>query len=238
MKKDCFLTKNLIAHRGMHNESIGIIENSLEAFKLAIENKYIIELDIHILKDNEIVVFHDDNLKRITGVDKNISDCTYDEIKDLKLKDTSSYIPKLTEVLELVNGRVPLLIEIKSDVNVGRLEVNLVKILDKYKGKFAIQSFNPFSINWFRKNRPNILRGQLSAGFKNESIFKKIVLKNMLLNFVTNPDFISYAVNDLSFEKARKIRKSKLLLGWTIRTEEQKEKYINEYDNLICENIL
>ena len=238
MSKDCFLMRNFIAHRGLHDENNGIIENSLEAFKLAIEKNYIIELDVHILKDNQIVVFHDDNLYRITGVNKNISECTYDEIKDLKLKNTNLHIPKIEEVLMLVDARVPILIEIKNKENVGRLEEKLARILDEYKGEVAIQSFNPLVINWFKETRPNILRGQLSAGFKNDKILKRIILKNMLLNFITKPDFISYAVEDLSFEKARKIRKKTLLLGWTIKTEEQKEKYINEYDNLICENIL
>lgn len=96
----------------------GIIENSLEAFKLAIQKKYIIELDVHITKDNQIVVFHDESLHRITGLNKNISECTYDEIKDLKLRNTNSYIPKLEEVLMLVDGQVLLLIEIKNNKEV------------------------------------------------------------------------------------------------------------------------
>ena len=237
MKKS-FLTKNLIAHRGLHDGNKTIVENTMEAFKLACDKKYIIELDIHILKDNQIVVFRDDNLKRLTGIDKNIADTTYDEIKNLKLNNMNFFIPKLEEVLEFVNNRVPIIIEIKYDVKGHRLEENLVKILDMYNGEFAIKSFDPFIVKWFKDNRPNIIRGQLSAGFKNENIFKRIVLKNMLFNFITKPHFISYAVADLSFEKARKIRKNTVLLGWTIRTNEQKEKYINEYDNLICENVL
>lgn len=129
MKKDCFLTKNLIAHRGLHDMNNGVIENSLEAFKLGIENKYIIELDVNILKDDEIIVFHDDNLHRITGVNKNISECTYDEIKNLKLKNTNSYIPKLEEVLMLVDGRVPLLIEIKNKYKVRKIRRKISKYI-------------------------------------------------------------------------------------------------------------
>ena len=238
MRNECFLTKSLIAHRGLHDVSSGIIETSIESFKLAIDKKYIIELDVHVLKDGEIVVFHDDNLYRITGVNKNISECTYNEIKDLKLKNINSYIPKLEEVLKLVDGRVPLLIEIKNNSKVGIFEENLAEILDTYKGDFAIQSFNPFVINWFKKYRPQVLRGQLAAGFKSENVIKRFFLKNMVLNIFTKPDFISYAVNDLSLEKVKSIRKKRLLLGWTVKTDEQKEKYIKEYDNLICENIL
>ncbi len=238
MGKECFLTRNLIAHRGLHDGNQKVIENTLEAFNLACEKKYIIELDIHILKDNQIIVFHDDNTQRLTDINIKLSEVTYDDIKALKLKNSNSHIPKLEEVFNLVAGRVPILIEIKDGQKVGRLEENLVKILDNYKGEVAVKSFNPFVVKWFKDNRPNIIRGQLAAGFKKDNLYKRIVYKNMLFNFITKPDFISYAVADLSFEKARKIRKNKLLLGWTVRTEEQKEKYIKEYDNLICENIL
>ena len=85
----------------------------------------------------------------------------------------------------------------------GRLEEELANILDTYKGEVAIQSFNPFVVRWFKKYRPNFVRGQLAAGFKNENLFKRIVLKNMLLNFISKPDFISYAINDLEFSKAK-----------------------------------
>ena len=237
MKKESFLTKSLIAHRGLHDGNDKVIENTIVAFKLACDKKYIIELDIHILKDNQVVVFHDNNLKRLTGIDKPISNTTYNEIKDLKLNNTNSFIPKLQEVLDFVDNRVPIIIEIKDDVKGNRLE-NLAEILDNYEGEFAIKSFDPFIVKWFKDNRPNIIRGQLAAGFKNDNIFKRIVWKNMWLNCITKPHFVSYAVNDLSIKKARKIRKNKILLGWTIKTKEQKEKYINEYDNLICENVL
>ena len=238
LEKECFLLDNIIAHRGLHNIKNGIVENSIEAFRCAIEEKYIIELDVHILKDDEIIVFHDDNLERVTGVNKKVSEVSYNEIKNLKLKNMNSYIPKLEDVLKLIDGKVPLLIEIKNAEKVGRLERKLVELLKNYKGKYAVQSFNPFVINWFKKNAPNVLRGQLSSNMKNENLFKRLVLKNMLLNFWTNPDFISYSVNDLSFEKAKKIRKEYILLGWTVRNKDDYEKLKNEYDNLICENFI
>lgn len=238
LEKEYFLLDNIIAHRGLHNIKNGIVENSIEAFSLAIEKKYIIELDVHILKDDEIIVFHDDNLERLTGVNKKVSEFSYDEIKNLKLKNTDSYIPNLEDVLKLVDGKVPLLIEIKNTEKVGKLEKKLVELLKDYKGKYAVQSFNPFCINWFKKNAPKVLRGQLASNMKNENIFKRLILKNMLLNFWTNPDFISYSVNDLSFEKARRLRKEKMLLGWTVKSKEEYEKIKNEYDNLICENFI
>lgn len=238
LEKENFLCDNIIAHRGLHNIENGVIENSIEAFRYAIDKKYIIELDVHILKDDEIIVFHDDNLQRLTGVNKKVLDVSYDEIKELKLKNTNSYIPKLEEVLKLINGKVPILIEIKNFENVGKLEKKLLEILKAYKGMYAVQSFNPFCIYWFKKNAPNVLRGQLSSSMKNEKFLKKLVLKNMFFNFLTKPDFISYSVSDLNLNKIKKIRKKYILLGWTVRNKSDYEKLKKEYDNLICENFI
>ena len=129
MNEKNFLTRNLIAHRGLHDINNGIVENSLEAFDLAVQKKYIIELDVQILKDNNIVVFHDNNLHRLTGVNKNISEVTYEEIKDLKLRNTNSYIPKLEEVLNFINGRVPILIEIKNNGKVRKIRGRISKYI-------------------------------------------------------------------------------------------------------------
>ena len=238
MKKIDFLTSSLIAHRGYHNKEIGIPENSIPAFERAIKNRYIIELDVHILKDKNIVVFHDDNLKRMTGVDKDIKLTSYDEIKDLKLDNTKYSIPLLTEVLELINNRVPVIIELKTDNKVGKLENELIKILNQYKGKFAVKSFSPLSVYWFKKHCPNIVRGQLASSFsnKNMSIEEKILLKNMVFNIFTKPDFISYDINALPNKRVEKIRKNSIVLGWTIKTNEQFAKGKKYCDNLICEN--
>ena len=238
MKKTEFLTTTLIAHRGYHDIKNGIPENSIPAFERAIENKYIIELDVHILKDNKIVVFHDDNLKRMTEIDKEIKLTTYDEIKDLKLANTKYNIPLLTEVLSLVNNKVPIIIELKTDNKVGKLENELIKILNQYKGEFAVKSFSPLSVYWFKKHYPEIVRGQLASSFsnKNMSIEEKILLKNMVFNIFTKPDFISYDINALPNKRVEKIRKKHIVLGWTIKNNEQFEKGKKYCDNLICEN--
>ena len=102
----------IIAHRGVHDNK-STPENSIKAFYKAVIKKYPIELDIQLTKDNEIVVFHDKNLKRMTGLDKDVEDLTLDEIKKLKLLDTREHIPRLDEVLKLVNGKVLIDIEIK-----------------------------------------------------------------------------------------------------------------------------
>ena len=97
--------KKIIAHRGVFNNK-DIPENSLKSFREAVKLNYDVEFDIHLTKDNILVVFHDDNLKRMTGSDKNIQDCTYDEIKDLKLLNTNEHIPTLDEVLKVIDNKV------------------------------------------------------------------------------------------------------------------------------------
>lgn len=240
MKKDLsFLKENLIAHRGLHNIDKGIPENSIKAFKEAIKNNYIIELDIHLLKDNNIVVFHDDLLSRTTGINKKIKDTTYEEIKNIKLQNTNNYIPLFKDVLKLINGKVPIIIEFKYDVKCGKLEKEAMKILKNYKGKYVVKSFNPFSVIWFKKNYPDVMRGQLSYDFKGKkmNVISKFICKKMLLNIISKPDFISYGVNSLPNKKIEKYRKNKLVLGWTIKTKKDLEKAKKYCDNYICENI-
>ena len=239
MKKDLsFLKENLIAHRGAHNINKGIPENSIKAFKEAIKNNYIIELDIHLLKDNNIVVFHDDDLIRMTGVDKKLKDTTYEEIKDLKLQNTDNYIPLFKDVLDLIDGKVPIIVEFKYDVKTGKLEEEAMKLLNLYKGKYVIKSFNPFSLIWFKKNYPQIIRGQLSYDFKGKKMnpIHKFFCKKMLLNIISKPDFISYGVKSLPNKKIKKYRKDILILGWTVKTKKDLEKAKKYCDNFICEN--
>ena len=237
-KKMDFLKKYLIAHRGMHNINKGIPENSIKAFKEAIKNNYIIELDLHILKDKSVVVFHDDNLKRMTGIDKRLIDTTYNEIRQLKLQNTDNYIPLFKEVLEVVKGKVPIIIELKYDNKVGKLENETIKFLKGYKGEYVIKSFNPFSVLWLKKNYPQIIRGQLASKFSDEkNIIKRIVLRNMWFNFITKPDFISYDINGFPSKRVEKYRNKKIILGWTIKDKEQMEKAKKYCDNFICENM-
>lgn len=234
-----FLNNIYISHRGLHDEAKQIPENSIAAFKESINNNLAIELDIHILKDGSIVVFHDDNLQRLTGVNEEIKDCSYEDIKDLKLNNTEEKIPLFTDVLKLIDSQVLLIVEFKTDNKAGVLEEKASEILDNYTGKFIVKSFNPFSVLWFLKNRPQYIRGQLSCDFKDEKMnfIKKFILKSMFLNYFTKPDFISYGLNSLpnkSFEKVRKNNRPVLI--WTIRSSSDLEKAKNYGDGFIFEN--
>jgi glycerophosphoryl diester phosphodiesterase len=182
-----------ITHRGLHDNEKGIPENSMSAFSQSIAAKLPIELDVHLLKDGNIAVFHDDSLKRMTGIDSPIRDQTLSDIRRLRLFNTKESVPTLQEVLELVNGEVPLLIEIKNRDSVGTLERRLLEILKQYHGDYALESFNPFSMLWFKKESPDIDRGQLSGDFKDEDLafHKKLLLRRLAFNRLVSPSFVA-----------------------------------------------
>lgn len=206
-----------IAHRGLHNNNSGIPENSLKAFEQAIEKGFAIENDIHLTADGEVVVFHDDSLLRMCGVDKIIEEMTLDEIKKLPLAGTDQFIPTLKECLEVIKGRVPLLIEFKcqSIINCEALCTAANNILKDYKGKYFVQSFYPMVLKWYKKNRPDICRGQLASDFKGEAIYKRM-LGNMLFNFWGRPDFVSYDYLAKGKPMRRLVtRLGALPVGWT-----------------------
>lgn len=240
MKKDLeFLKNKIVAHRGYHDINIGIPENSIPAFKRAIEKNYLIEFDLHLLKDGNVVVFHDDNLKRMTGLDSPIKDKTYKELQNLNLLNTSEHIPLFSDILKLINGKVPIIIELKFDNKCGLLEDKVLNTLKDYKGKYAIKSFNPLTVNYLRKKAPNVIRGQLSSDFKtdNINILKKKFMQSMLYNIITKPDFISYDIRALPSKRLKKLRKNKLIMVWTIKDKTSFIVAQNNCDTFIMENI-
>ncbi len=240
MKDISFLKDIPIAHRGLHDGNVlggDIPENSKKAFERAIERGYTIEMDVRLSKDNKIIVFHDDDLVRMTGVNGKVVDYTYEELQNFSLNKTEEKIMLFCDFLKLVDGKVPLLIELK-DMPKKRGFVKMVyEELKGYNGKFAIQSFNPLYVRKIKKLDKTILRGQLATLIvpSNISWFNSMVISKMLLNFITKPDFISFDIRGLPYKKAR--RKNTLLLGWTIRTEEDYKKAVKYVDNIIFEHI-
>lgn len=226
-----------IAHRGLHCAKNRIPENSLLSFQKAIEKGYPIEIDIHLTKDGEVVVFHDETTKRMCGIDRKIEESTLSELKGLRLLDTEESIPTLRECLDLVGGKVFLLIEFKMvGQNTEQLCRKANEILSEYQGKYLIQSFYPQVVRWYRIHRKDICRGQLSGGFsiKNPA---KFLLGKQLLNFIGRPDFISY---QHKFSKSFLFRLAILLgafpVGWTFRSEEELKKNGGVVNTWIFEN--
>lgn len=228
-----FLVDKLIAHRGFYDKNTP--ENSLGAFKKAIDNGYAIELDINPLADGTPVVFHDSKMSRMTGKDKYIQNITLEELSDIKLLNSEEKIPTLKEVLKFVNGKTPILIEIKNQDKVGDLEKRVWELLKDYKGEYAIQSFNPYTLKWFYDNAPKVWRGQLSSYFKGEkmSFVKKSVLKRLAMTKIAHQDFVSYDIKYLPNRFTNKLIIP--LLTWTVKTNEQYLKAVQITDNVIFE---
>ncbi len=231
-----------IAHRGLHNELYP--ENSLGAFQNAILNNYAIELDVHLLKDNEVAVFHDHNLKRMVGVDKEISELTSFELKNYYLKNSNYKIPLLRDVLSEINGQTPFILEIKNPEESrrkGPLKEAIYYLIKNYEGKMAFQSFNPFFLIWFKKKLPNIPRGMLSTGdFKNIGHLNEVILKNYWLYPLVGPSFLSQNMNFLNDDVIKFLQGScKLpLLAWTIRSKEDYVHIRRQCQNIIFENFI
>lgn len=228
-----FLINKMFAHRGLWGKSAP--ENSLLAFKQAIDAGLGIELDVNPIEDGTPVVFHDSKMSRMTGKDKYIQNITIEELNEIKLLDSDEKIPTLEEVLKLIKGKTPLLIEIKSQDKIGDLEKKVLDLLRNYKGEYAIQSFNPYTLKWFYENEPRIWRGQLSSFFKNTKlgVLKKAILKRLATRKMTHHDFVSYDINNLPNRWTRKLEIP--LLSWTIKKQEDYIKAIQYSDNVIFE---
>lgn len=224
----------LYAHRGLHDNKSEAPENSLPAFMLAVQHGYGIELDVQLTKDKVPVIIHDYNLKRACKKDIKVADLNYEELLQYRLFKSQEKIPMFTEVLSAVDGKVPLIIELKIPWKPDALCELVSGILKDYQGVYCIESFNPLGLHWYRRHYPDIVRGQLSTDFIKDKIegskFQYFILKHLLMNFFTKPDFIAYHhvyKKDLSYTICRKLFKVKTA-AWTIKNEkdyEESKKY-------------
>ena len=210
------------AHRGLHGN--GVPENSLSAFRRAVDAGVGIELDLHLSSDGEVMVFHDDTLDRMTGYSGNLSEMSAATLRTLRLNDTEEKIPYFHEVLALVNGKVPLLIELKGRSTTDmRLCEKVSAMLKNYKGLYCIESFNPMQLRWWKLHRPDVIRGQLVTNLvkKKKGISKDPVdylLTPMLTNVLSRPDFVAAdkRMKNLSVYLTTKVMKADLF-EWTVK---------------------
>lgn len=213
------------AHRGLHNDS-GAPENSLAAFKNAHEKNLAVELDVHRTKDGKLVVVHDSNLNRLCKKDGIVEDMDYDEFKNFKLCGTNQTIPTFQEVLDVCDG-IPILCEIKTpDTDTFEdLCKDVYAMISKYNGQIVIESFNPYVLHWFRENAPEIIRGQLSNSYrefkKYNSGFEFRLAANLLFNFLSRPDFISYKYDEESIGLALNRIFGTRLVAWTVKSMDE-----------------
>ncbi len=238
---------HFFAHRGLHDNASDAPENSLKAFELACEAGYGIELDVQLSKDRIPVVFHDDTLDRVCGIRGRVADHTFEELHAMKLCGSGETIPSFREVLDLVDGRVPLIVEYKSeDRDMSVCEIT-DPLLQAYRGSYVIESFNPLVLLWYRRHRDKVVRGQLSDGYVRLPEYRRSVklplyaaLEYLLFNFATRPDFVAY--NDdykgnLSRRLCRKLYGNRAVV-WTIRSQRQLDESRGDFDNFIFEGFL
>ena len=231
------------AHRGLHGE--GRPENSMAAFRAALEHGYGIEFDLHLLKDGNVAVIHDSLLKRTTGAEGHIEDLTTEDLKHYHLEGTSETIPTFRELLDLYAGKAPLIIELKAERgNHAALAETVCRMLEGYHGVYCLESFDPRCIAWLRKNRPELVRGQLSQDYIRNphglKFFTRFMLTCSLSHFVTKPDFTAYDFHsrkNLSTLLCRKLHRMQGV-AWTLRTKEDydiavKEGWLPIFENFI-----
>ncbi|MCF0105399.1 MAG: glycerophosphodiester phosphodiesterase [Holdemanella sp.] len=239
-----YFTSYLYAHRGLFDNKKEYPENSLNAFQRAVDAGYGIELDVQMTTDDKLVVFHDGNLLRMCSDDRMLTDCSYEALQKLHLKNSHQTIPLFKDVLNVVDGKVPLIVEIKTEGRNIETTKKVHEMMKGYKGKYVVESFNPQLLQWYYKNEPNILRGQLSEDYftrdNGMNFSTKFVLTNMLTNFISKPDFISYdykGYDQKGYALLRKLFSCRHAV-WTIRSEEDLKIAKERYDIIIFDSFI
>ncbi|MBR3392947.1 MAG: glycerophosphodiester phosphodiesterase [Firmicutes bacterium] len=186
-----------IAHRGLHTSDGIVPENSISAFRRAFSAGYGAEFDLQLSSDGTVMVFHDDDLYRMCGVHGKIEETPFEELRRMRLANTDEIIPTFDEVLKVCGGSQPLIIELKKSTRNAELCRKTYERLKSYSGEYCIESFDPRIVSWFRKNAPEIYRGQLITSAEDYKGFKKplaLILSNGMLNFLGRPNFIAHNI--------------------------------------------
>lgn len=222
------------AHRGLYG--VGVPENSLKAFRRARDAGYGVELDVHLLSDGNLAVIHDATLSRVAGVNVTVEDLTENDLSSYYLEGTLETIPEFGQVLQLIGGKVPIIVELKVQRdNYAELCKRVCSLLDSYNGPFCMESFDPRCVRWLRKNRPDIIRGQLAENYfrsKNCPLpwHMKLALSYQLLNWLTLPDFVAYRFSDrrnFSNFLCRKVWRGQGV-SWTLTTRREYNAAVKE----------
>lgn len=224
-----WLTRIPIAHRGLFDNQRHIPENSMIAFESAVAAGYPVELDVQMLSDDRLAVFHDSFLSRMTEQSGSIINKTSDEVKKITLLNTNQTIPLLEEVLDLIDGKVPVIVELKSRRVVGKFESQVHKLLSKYKGEYAVESFNPLSMKWFKDNAPEFVRGLLSGFIGRGKLFAKL----------SKPHFLACDIRYLPSTTIGLLRsKGYPVIGYTAKSKDDYNRVAAYCDNIIFEGFL
>lgn len=231
------------AHRGLHDNQGDAPENSMAAIRKAVENGYGIEFDVQLTRDRIPVVFHDESLMRVCGVEGNVRDYTFEELQQFPLLASQERIPLFSDVLKAVDGRVPLIIEIKIHEDPAEVCARADELIAAYKGPYCIESFDPRAVAWYKKNRPQVIRGQLSCDFntpERRESFAEMLVHHLLTNVTTRPDFIAYDhlhKGNLSRVLCRKLFGA-LSVAWTLKSQQELDAAAPDFDLFIFEQFI
>lgn len=236
--------KQYIAHRGLFDSKNGIPENSIPAFKRAVEQGYGIELDVQLTADHKLVVFHDESLRRMCRADRLLRNCTFAELQEYSLGVSKERIPLLEDVLKVVDGKVPLIVEVKSEGDWRATTKATAEMMDGYSGCYCMESFHPLAVEWFRKHRPHIVRGQLSTNYfldePGRRWSEKFILTNLLVNFKARPDFIAFNhiwSDSWAYALCRKLFHVENV-AWTIRNQDELERAKRIFQVIIFDSFI
>lgn len=240
-----FLTARPIAHRGLHNEGQGIIENSASAFATAMAHGYAIECDLQITRDGEAVVFHDESLERLTGAHGLVKDLTAAEMAQLTLRGGNDRVQSLAALLTQVNGKVPLVIELKSHWDGDeRLAARALKVLEGYHGAYCLMSFDPDVLATLRRLSPATPRGLVAErAFDPYYSWLPPARQQELRSFShlarSRPDFVSFYFEELPFAPVTALRAAGLpVISWTIRSPAEARQALRHCDQITFEGFL
>ncbi|MBP3656625.1 MAG: glycerophosphodiester phosphodiesterase [Clostridia bacterium] len=231
------------AHRGLHDNKTDAPENSMAAIRKAVEAGYGIEFDVQLSRDRVPVVFHDETLNRVCGVDGKVRDYTFDELQEFRLMNSDERIPRFADVLDAVGGKVPLIIEMKIHEDPEEVCAAADSLLRLYTGPYCIESFHPFAVRWYRRNRPEVIRGQLSSNFNSPDKREKpshFLVHHLISNLFARPDFIAYChthKGNLSRRLCRVLFRA-LSVAWTIRSQEELDACRKDFDLFIFEGFI
>lgn len=234
---DCkWLFKKKLFHRGKF-DNINVYENTIEAYKAAMDLKAPFEFDVQLTNDQQVICFHDTTLKRLFNRERDVSDISYKRIN--KLRDDLK-VPLLKDVLKLVDGKVELMIELKNTKRkLNKILVEKVaELLKDYNGKYVIVSFNPFLLSAYKSLDKEAYIGRILSENTNGFV-EKLIIKNNLFNFIAKPDFISYDIKNFNVEKINKFKKKDYkIVGWSLKEKEMEKDLKKYYDNFIIEGEL
>ncbi len=230
MRPPRWLCDRPVAHRGLHDNAGGVPENSRPAFEACVQAGVPIELDVRLSADGVAMVLHDDDLRRACGVEGSLAAAPVSALRTLKLFGGAAAIPTLAETLEQVDGRVPLLIELKTAGAPRRLEAAVAVLLAGYRGECAVQSFDPRAVRWFAERAPAVIRGQL--------VGESGLVRRAMMGLLSRPDFLAVSLDGLTPRRAACVKRlSRCVLVWTVRSEAERAFCAAHGFNIIYERV-